>query len=139
MTTQQEIGRLTVEAEDLPEFLKEACRLRGKGLVRASVEAGLSGNTLSSFVLGKRSPSPTSAYKLARYFGVPVVAIMRLAGQETGSVPAPEMEGVAGEVRSLVMALDEQELREWMGFGEMLLLRRERRLMEEARGEVEGE
>jgi len=64
---------------------------------------------------------------------------MRLTRQETGTVPAPEMEGVAGEVRSLVMELDAEELREWMGFGEMLLLRRERRLMEEAGPEVQGE
>lgn len=54
-------------------------------------------------------------------------------------MPAPEMQGVAGEVRSLVMALDAEELREWMAFGEMLLLRRERRLMDEAAREVQAE
>ncbi len=42
---------------------------------------------------------------------------MRLAGQETRTVPVDEMEGVAGEVRSLVIAVDGDELREWMGLG----------------------
>lgn len=40
---------------------------------------------------------------------------MRLAGHETGTVPVEEMEGVAGEVRSVVIAVDAEELREWKG------------------------
>ena len=38
-----------------------------------------------------------------------------VARRHGDSVPVEGMEGVAGEVRSLVVALDAEELREWMG------------------------
>lgn len=139
MRTQQEIDRLSREAEDLSEFLSEACKLRGKAVTRASKEAGLSRNTISSFILKKRRPSPRSAYKLARYFGVPAVRLLRLVGFEMGAPDPKELEALSEEVRTIASALDAEELNEWLQFGEMLLLRRERRIMEESRGDVEGE
>lgn len=139
MTTQQEIDRLSSESEDLSEFLSEGCKLRGKGVARASVEAGLSRNTISSFILKKRRPSPGSAFKLARYFGVPMVRILRLVGFETGAPGMEVLEAFGDAVRTMALALDAEELNEWLQFGEMLLLRRERRMMEVAHGQVEGE
>lgn len=137
MTIQQEISRLVWEAEDLAEFLEEACRLRRKAVTVASVEAGLSRNGISSYIAGRRRPSAESAYKLARYFGVPQAQILRLAGLETAGVDLETLEGLGDGIRDIAVALDAEELNEWIQFGEMLLLRRERRIMEEARREVE--
>lgn len=139
VTVQEEIGRLVWEAEDLGEFLEEACRLRGRGTTRASLEAGLSRNGFSSYVKGTRRPSHQSAYKIARYFGVPQAQILRLAGFETAGVDLQLLHDVVDVVRNIIVALDADELADWVQFGEMLLLLRERRIMEEARGEVEGE
>lgn len=129
---QQEIGRLVWEAEDLGEFLKEACRLRGKRVTVASVEAGLSRNTISSYIRGRRRPSATSTYRLARYFGVPQAQIMRLAGLEVAGVDQELLEGLMDVVRDIMVAMDAKELNEWIQYGEMLLLWKERRRRAEA-------
>lgn len=137
MTVQQQIGRLVWDAEDLAEFIRGACRLVGKGVTRASVEAGLSRNTFSSYVKGKRRPSARSAYMLARYFGVPEAQVLRLAGLEVAGVDLFRIDGLSDEMHRLINALNEDELEQWMEFGEMLLLRRQRRLLEESLDEVE--
>ena len=129
---QQEIGRLVWEAEDLGEFLKEACRLRGKRVTVASVEAGLSRNTISSYIRGRRRPSATSTYRLARYFGVPQAQIMRWAGLEVAGVDQEILEGLMDVVRDIMVAMDAKELNEWIQYGEMLLLWKERRRRAEA-------
>jgi len=129
---QQEIGRLVWEAEDLGDFLKEACRLRGKRVTVASVEAGLSRNTISSYIRGRRRPSATSTYRLARYFGVPQAQIMRLAGLEVAGVDQELLEGLMDVVRDIMVAMDAKELNEWIQYGEMLLLWKERRRRAEA-------
>jgi len=138
MTVQEEISRLAQDCHDLSEFLTKACALKGKGVTRASVEAGLSRNTMNSYVEGVRRPSSASAYRLGRYFGVPESDILRLAGLPTSVVRWEQLEGLGEAVRVLVASMDEGELREWLQYGEMVLLRRERRMMEESRGEVEG-
>ena len=129
---QEDIGRLATRAKDLGEFLTEACRLRGKRITVASVEAGLSRNALSSYVTGKRRPSATSTYKLARYLGVPQAQIMRLAGLEVAGVDQELLEGLTDVVRNIMVAMDAKELNEWIQYGEMLLVWRERRRRVEA-------
>jgi transcriptional regulator with XRE-family HTH domain len=131
---QREVGRLLWEAEHLGEFLKEACRLRGKAVTVASVEAGLSRNAISSYITGQRRPSATSTYKLARYFGVPQAQIMRLAGLEVAGVDEKLLEGLSEVVRDLMVAMDARELNEWIQYGEMLLMWRDRRMRVEAQG-----
>jgi transcriptional regulator with XRE-family HTH domain len=138
VTVQEEISRLAQGCHDLSEFLRKACALKGKGVTRASVEAGLSRNTMNSYVEGARRPSSASVYRVARYFGVPESDILRLAGLPTSAVRWEQVEGLGEAVRVLVASMDEGELREWLQYGEMVLLRRERRMMEESRGEVEG-
>jgi len=136
VNVEHEIGRLSGEAQDLGEFLEKACKLRQKAVTRASEEAGLSRNSISSFILGSRRPSVDSVHALARYFGVPERNILRLAGH-TDTVPAAILEGLGEVVGLMVRSMDAEELNEWIQFGEMLLLRRQRRMMEE-RHEVEG-
>lgn len=137
---QEEIGRLVWEAKDLGEFLKEACRLRGKAVTVASVEAGLSRNGISSYITGERRPSATSTYRLARYFGVPQAQIMRLAGLEVAGVDEELLEGLTDVVRNLIVAMDSEQLNEWIQYGEMLLLWKDRKMRVEAQGgEVEGD
>ena len=127
MDGQQEISRLSREAKDLGEFLTRACRLRGKGLTTASVEAGLSRNGFSSYVGGHRRPSALSAYKMARYFGVSQASIMKLAGLQVAELDEELLQGVDELVRDMVRALNAEELNEWLQYGDLLLLRRERR------------
>jgi len=136
VNVEHEIGRLAAEAHSLGDFLDKACKLRAKPVTRASEEAGLSRNSISSFILGSRRPSVASVHALARYFGVPERDILRLAGH-TDTVPAADLEGLGEVVGRLVRSMDAEELNEWIQFGEMLLLRRQRRMMEERR-EVEG-
>jgi transcriptional regulator with XRE-family HTH domain len=139
MTIQQEIGRLSREARDLSEFLERACKLRGVGVTRASVDAGLSTNAISSYILGRRRPSAESAYKLARYFGVTQGTILRLGGVKSAELEIEELKALGGEVHRVALALDSEELRQWIEYGEMLLLRRQRKIEEANRGKVEGE
>ncbi|MGB9300279.1 MAG: helix-turn-helix transcriptional regulator [Anaerolineae bacterium] len=136
MNGQQEISRLSREAKDLGEFLRRACQLRGKGLTTAGVEAGLSRNAFSSYVRGRRRPSAESAYKMARYFGVSQASIMKLAGLEVAELDAELLQGVDELVRDMVRALNAEELNEWLQYGDLLLLRRERRERAGASGEV---
>jgi transcriptional regulator with XRE-family HTH domain len=136
MNGQQEISRLSREAQDLGEFLRRACRLRGKGLTTAGVEAGLSRNAFSSYVRGRRRPSAESAYKIARYFGVSQASIMKLAGLEVAELDEELLQGVDELVRDMVRALNAEELNEWLQYGDLLLLRRERRERVQASGEV---
>jgi len=136
---QGEIGRLVWEAEDLGEFLKEACRLRDKPVTVASEEAGLSRNAISSYITGQRRPSATSTYKLARYFGVPQAQIMRLAGLEVAGVDEELLEGLTDVVRNIMVAMDAKELNEWIQYGEMLLVWKDRKMRVEAQREAEGE
>jgi transcriptional regulator with XRE-family HTH domain len=127
MEGQQEISRLSREAKNLGEFLRRACQLRGKGVANAGVEAGLSRNAFSSYIGGHRRPSAESAYKIARYFGVSQASIMKLAGLQVAGVDEDLLEGVDEAVRDMVRALNAQELNEWLQYGDLLLLRRERR------------
>jgi transcriptional regulator with XRE-family HTH domain len=137
---QEEIGRLVRESEDLGEFLKEACRVIGKPVTVASVEAGLSPNGFTSYISGRRRPSATTTYRLARYFGVPQAQIMRLAGLEVAGVDEDLLEGLTDVVRNIMLAMDAKELNEWIQYGEMLLLWRERRMRVDAEhGEIERE
>ena len=127
MEGQQEISRLSREAKDLGEFLRRACQLRGKGVAVAGVEAGLSRNAFSSYIGGHRRPSAESAYKIARYFGVSQASIMKLAGLEVAELDEELLQGVDELVRDMVRALNAEELNEWLQYGDLLLLRRERR------------
>jgi transcriptional regulator with XRE-family HTH domain len=127
MEGQQEISRLSREAKDLGEFLTRACQLRGKGITTASVEAGLSRNGFSSYVRGLRRPSALSAYKIARYFGVSQASIMKLAGLQVAELDEGVLQGVDELVRDMLRALNAEELNEWLQYGDLLLLRRERR------------
>jgi transcriptional regulator with XRE-family HTH domain len=136
---QGEIGRLVWEAEDLGEFLKEACRLRDKPVTVASEDAGLSRNAISSYITAQRRPSATSTYKLARYFGVPQAQIMRLAGLEVAGVDEELLEGLTEVVRDIMVAMDAEELADWVQFGEMLLVWKDRKMRVEAQSEGEGE
>jgi transcriptional regulator with XRE-family HTH domain len=136
MNGQQEISRLSREAKDLGEFLRRACQLRGKGLTTAGVEAGLSRNAFSSYVRGRRRPSAESAYKMARYFGVSQASIMKLAGLEVAELDEELLQGVDELVRDMVRALNAEELNEWLQYGDLLLLRRERRERVEGSEEV---
>ncbi len=136
---QGEIGRLVWEAEDLGEFLREACRLRDKPVTVASDEAGLSRNAISSYITGQRRPSATSTYKLARYFGVPQAQIMRLAGLDVAGVDEELLEGLTDVVRNIMVAMDAKELNEWIQYGEMLLVWKDRKMRVEAQREVVGE
>jgi transcriptional regulator with XRE-family HTH domain len=136
MNGQQEISRLSREGKDLGEFLRRACQLRGKGLTTAGVEAGLSRNAFSSYVRGRRRPSAESAYKMARYFGVSQASIMKLAGLEVAELDEELLQGVDELVRDMVRALNAEELNEWLQYGDLLLLRRERRERVEGSEEV---
>ena len=137
---QGEIGRLVWEAEDLAEFLKEACLLKEKPVTVASEEAGLSRNAINSYIRGKRRPSATSTYRLALYFGVPQAQIMRLAGLEVAGVDQDLLEGLTEVVRDLMVAMDSKQLNEWIQYGEMLLMWKDYEMRVEAQGgEVEGE
>jgi transcriptional regulator with XRE-family HTH domain len=127
MNGQQEISRLSREAKDLGDFLRRACRLRGKGVARGSVEAGLSHNAFSSYIGGHRRPSAESAYRIAQYFGVSPASIMKLGGVEVNEFDDDLLKGVDEQVRDMVRALNAEELNEWLQFGDMLLLRRQRR------------
>jgi transcriptional regulator with XRE-family HTH domain len=127
MYGQQEISRLSREAKDLGEFLTRACRLRGKAVTTAAVEAGLSRNAFSSYIKGRRRPSAGSTYKVARYFGVSQATIMKLAGLQVAEPDEELLEGVDALVQDMVRALTAEELNEWLQFGEFLLLRRESR------------
>jgi len=136
MNGQQEISRLSREAKDLGEFLTRACQWRDKALTTASMEAGLSRNAFSSYILGRRRPSAESAFKIARYFGVSQASIMTLAGLEVAELDQELLAGVDQAVQDMVRALNAEELNEWLQYGDLLLLRRERRERLEARGEV---
>ena len=138
MNGQQEISRLSREAEDLGEFLRRACQLRDRALTTGGVEAGLSRNAFSSYVHGHRRPSAEAAGKIARYFGVSQTSIMKLAGFEVAELDEELLEGVDELVRDMVRALNAEELNDWLQYGDLLLLRRERReRMETAGGEQE--
>ena len=136
MEGQQEISRLSREAKDLGEFLRRACQLRGKGVTVAGVEAGLSRNAFGSYIAGRRRPSAEAVGKIARYFGVSQTSIMKLAGFEVAELDEELLEGVDELVRDMVRALNAEELNEWLQYGDLLLLRRERRDRVEAAGDV---
>ncbi len=136
MEGQQEISRLSREAKDLGDFLRPACQLRGRAISAASVEAGFSHNAFNSYIGGHRRPSAESAYRIARYFGVSPASIMKLGGLDVGGFDEDLLKGVDDLVRDMVRALNAEELNEWLQFGDMLLLRRQRRERLEAR---EGE
>ncbi len=131
MTVQEEIGRLADEAEDLSEFIRKACALLGKGVTRASMEAGLSRNTFSSWVKGGRRPSAHSAWRAARYFGVREDQILRLAGIEFSAIRPDQLEDLAEDVHRILASLDEEEVQMWIDYGDLLVLGRQRRMMEE--------
>ena len=127
MDGQQEISRLSREAKDLGEFLARACELRGKSRRAVSLEAGLNASAISHYVRGSRRPSAEAAAKIARYFGVSQARILRLAGLEVGELDEELLEGVDEQVLDMVRALTAEELNEWLQYGDLLLLRRERR------------
>jgi transcriptional regulator with XRE-family HTH domain len=127
MDGQQEISRLSREARDLGEFLQRACQLRGKPLTTASVEAGLSRSAFTSYIQGRRRPSAEATYKMARYFGVSQASIMKLSGLQVEELDEGLLQGVDEIVRDMVRALNGEELNEWLQYGDLLLLRRERR------------
>jgi transcriptional regulator with XRE-family HTH domain len=135
MDGQQEISRLSREAKDLGEFLTRACQLRGKPLTVAGVEAGLSRTAFTSYIRGRRRPSAESACKMARYFGVSQASIMKLAGIQVAELDEELLQGVDELVRDMVRALNAEELNEWLQYGDLLLLRRQRRERVEAREE----
>jgi transcriptional regulator with XRE-family HTH domain len=135
MDGQQEISRLSREARDLGEFLLRACQLRGRAQTTASVEAGLSRTAFTSYIRGRRRPSAQSAYKMARYFGVSQASILKLAGLQVAELDEELLQGVDELVRDMVRALNAEELNEWLQYGDLLLLRRERRERVEAREE----
>ena len=137
MYGQLEISRLSREAKDLGEFLTRACRLRGKAVTTAAVEAGLSRNAFSSYIKGRRRPSAESTYKMARYFGVSQASIMKLAGLQVAEFDEELLEGVDAQVRDMVRALTAEELNEWLQYGDLLLLRRESRQRMGTSGEDE--
>lgn len=127
MDGQQEISRLSRDAKDLGEFLTLACRLRGKAVTTAAVEAGLSRNAFSSYIIGHRRPSAESTCKMARYFAVSQARIMKLAGLQVAELDEELLEGVDALVQDMVRALTAEELNEWLRYGDLLLLRRESR------------
>jgi hypothetical protein len=51
---------------------------------------------------------------------------MKLAGFEVAALDEELLEGVDELVRDMVRALDAEELNEWLQYGDLLLLRRER-------------
>ena len=127
MDGQQEISRLSREAKDLGEFLTRACQLRGKPLTVASAEAGLSRTAFTSYIGARRRPSAQSAGKMARYFGVSQASLLKLAGIEVAELDEELLQGVDELVRDMVRALNAEELNEWLQYGDLLLLRRQRR------------
>ena len=133
MDGQQEISRLSREAKDLGEFLTRACQLRGKPLTVASAEAGLSRTAFTSYIGGRRRPSAQSACKMARYFGVSQASIMKLAGIQVAELDQELLQEVDELVRDMVRALNAEELNEWLQYGDLLLLRRQRQERVEAR------
>jgi len=130
---QQEISRLSREAKDLGEFLTRACQLRGKPLTVASAEAGLSRTAFTSYIGGSRRPSAQSACMIARYFGVSQASILKLAGLQVAELDEELLQGVDELVRDMVRALNAEELNEWLQYGDLLLLRRQRRERVEGR------
>ena len=139
MVVEESVRRLARESHGLAEFVLGACKLRGVGVTRASVEAGLSRGALSAYVRGARTPDCEAVVRVAGYFGVGVGDVLRLAGHgESGGV-LREIEGLDEVVLGVASVLDERELSQWIEYGEMLLLLRQRRMVEERRGEVEGE
>jgi hypothetical protein len=73
---------------------------------------------------------------MARYFGVSQASIMKLAGLEVAQLDEELLQGVDELVRDMVRALNAEELNEWLQYGDLLLLRRERRERVEGREEV---
>ena len=122
---QDELVRLSETAENLPDFLKQACKLTGTSLRQASLQAGLSAATIWNFIAGhtKRCDEDTIT-KLALFFKVPEVNLMALAGygQPQHVLPTYRLE----EAEAVWQVLTEEEKDRWIEYGELLIRGRQR-------------
>lgn len=120
---QSEILRLSEKAESLVDFLRRACKLLGVSYRRASLEAGLYHSAISSIVSGthKRGSEDTIA-KLALYFKVPEVNLLRLSGY----TPKHTTPGyLLKEASAIYQVLTDEEKKEWIKLGELLIRARQ--------------
>jgi transcriptional regulator with XRE-family HTH domain len=124
-TTQDELIRLSETAEDLPDFLKQACKLMGISLRQASLKAGLSAGTIWNFISShtKRGDEDTIT-KLALFFKVPEVNLMALAGygRPQRVLPTYRLE----EAETIWQVLTDEEKDKWIEYGELLIRGRQR-------------
>ncbi len=116
---QSQILHLSEEAESLANFLRQACDLLGMSYRRASLEAGLYHGAIWSIVSGrvKRGDEETLG-KLALFFKVPEVNLLRLAGYTPQHV-SPTY-GL-GKAEAIYQVLTDEEKEEWIRYGELLL------------------
>jgi hypothetical protein len=116
---QSEILRLSEEAESLADFVRQACDLLDISYRKASLDAGLGGSCLWNIVAGrtKRGREGTLA-KLALFFKVPEVNLLRLAGYTPQ--PISPTHGL-GEAEAIFQVLTDEEKDEWIRYGELLL------------------
>ena len=119
-TTQDELVRLSETAEDLPGFLKQACKLMGISLRQASLQAGLSAATIWNFIAGhtKRGDENTIT-KLALFFKVREVKLMALAGygRPQRVLPTHRLE----EAEAVWQVLTDEDKDKWREYGELLI------------------
>jgi len=125
-TTQDELIRLSETAEDLPDFLKQACKLMGISLRQASLQAGLSAGTIWNFIAGHtRRGDEDTITRLALFFKVPEVNLMALAGygQPQRVLPTYRLE----EAETIWQVLTDEEKDKWIEYGELLIRGRQRK------------
>jgi transcriptional regulator with XRE-family HTH domain len=118
-----EILHLSKEAESLADFLSQACKLLDISYRKASLEAGLYHGAVWSIVSGRseRGSEDTIA-KLALFFKVPEVNLLRLAGYTPRYIsPAHGLD----KAEAIYQVLTDEEKEEWIRYGELLLRARQ--------------
>ena len=124
-TTQDELIHLSETAEDLPDFLKKACKLMGISLRHASLQAGLSAGTIWNFIAGHtRRGDEDTITKLALFFKVPEVNLLALAGygRPQRVLPTHRLE----EAEAVWQVLTDEEKDKWIEYGRLLIRARQR-------------
>lgn len=111
--------RLSETAENLSDFLVKACDLLNISYRRASLEARLSHSTVWSYVVGEaKHGSEETIARLALFFKVPEVNLLRLAGYTPRYVTATHL---LKEAEDVFQVLTDEEREDWIKYGRLLL------------------
>jgi len=121
--SKDDLVRLSETAQDLSDFLKQACKLLGISFRQASLQSGLSHAAIWNIVTGHtRRGDDDTITQLALFFKVPEVNLRALAGFGPQRIsPTHRLE----EAEEVYQVLTDEEKDRWIEYGKLLVRARD--------------